>query len=74
MSNNVHTVEERIQNEILTTTDSIVAPKIEIAVRSIKASCGRDATSVTASSERGEHIEITAPFENVSERKNTLHV
>ena len=27
-----------------------------------------------ASSERGEHIEITARLENVSERNNTLHV
>ena len=26
------------------------------------------------SSERGEHIRITAPFEKVSERKYTLHV
>ena len=27
-----------------------------------------------AISERGEHMEISAPFENVSERNNTLHV
>ena len=27
-----------------------------------------------ASSEHGEHIRITAIFENVSERNNTLHV
>ena len=27
-----------------------------------------------ANSERGEHIGITAPFFNVSERNNTLHV
>ena len=25
-------------------------------------------------SQRGEHIEITAPLENVSEKNNTLHV
>ena len=66
MSKIVDTVEDRIQNAILTAIDSIVAPKIELAFRSIKASSGRDATSVTANSERGEHIGITAPFENVS--------
>ena len=74
MSNIVDTVEDRIQNAILTAIDSIVAPKIELAIRSINASSGRDVTSVTANSERGEHIGITAPFENVSERNNTLHV
>ena len=36
-------------------------------------SCGQDATGVMASSERGNTV-ITAPFENVSERNNTLHV
>ena len=48
MSNIVDTVENRIQNAILSAFDSIVAPKIEIAIRSINASSGRDATSVTA--------------------------
>ena len=45
MGNIVDTVEDRIQNAILTTIDSIVAPMIELAIRSINASCGRDATS-----------------------------
>ena len=40
---------------MLTAIDSFVTLKIEIAIRSIKASFGRDATSVMASSERGEH-------------------
>ena len=59
MSNIVDTVENRI--------DSIVAPKIELAIRSINASSGRDATTVMAKSERGQHIGITALLENVSE-------
>ena len=66
LSNIVDTVEDRIQNAILTAIDSIVAPKIELVFRSINASSGRDATSVTANSERGEHIGITAPFVNAS--------
>ena len=53
--------------------DNIIAPKIAWAVRSTNASFGRDAASVTASSECREHFGITAFFENVSERNNTLH-
>ena len=49
-SNTVDTVEDRIQNAFLTAIDSIVAPKIELAIRSINASSGRDVTSVTANS------------------------
>ena len=74
MSNIVDTVEDRIQKAILTAIDSIVAPKIELAIKSINASSARDATSVTANPDRGEQSGITAPFENVSERNNTLHV
>ena len=74
MSNIVDTVEDKIQNAILSAFDSIVAPKIELTIRSVNASSGRDATSVTANSERGEYSGITSPFENVSERNNTLHV
>ena len=44
----VDTVEHRLQKAILTVSDNIVAPKIELAIRSINASSGRDATSVTA--------------------------
>ena len=36
MSNNVVTVEGRIENAILTAIDSIVAPKIKLAIRSKK--------------------------------------
>ena len=73
MSNIVDTVEYRIQNAILTAIDNITAPKIELAIRSINASSGRDVASVTANSERGEHIGINASFENASGNNNTLH-
>ena len=74
MDNIVDTVEDRIQNAILTAIENIVAPKIELAIKSINASSGRDATSVTANSERGERVGINASFENVSENNNTLRV
>ena len=53
------TIENRIQNAILAAMDSFITPKIKLAIKTIKALCGRDATSVVASSERGEHIRIT---------------
>ena len=74
MSNIVDTVEGGIENAILTAIDCIVAPEIELAIKSKNAPCGRDATSVTANSERGEHIEISALFENASENNNVLHL
>ena len=74
MSNIVDTVEDRIQKAFLTAIDNIVAPKIELALSSISASSGRDVTSVTANSERGEHIGMNASFENASGNNNILHV
>ena len=74
MSNIVDTVEDRIQNAILTAIDNIIAPKIELAIRSMNASSGRDATSVSASSERREHVGINASFGNASGNNNTLGV
>ena len=74
MSNIVDTVEDRIQNAILTAIDNMVAPKIELAIRSISASSGRGVTSVTANSERGERLGINASFENASDNNNTLSV
>ena len=74
MSNIVDTVEYRIRNAILTAIDNIVAPKIESAIRSINASSGRDVTSVTVNSERGEHVGIKTSFENASGNNNTLGV
>ena len=44
MINFVDTVEDRIQNAILTAIDNIVGPKIALAIRSINASSGRDVT------------------------------
>ena len=70
MRNIVYTVEDRIQNAILTAIDNIVAPKIELAIKSINASAGRDVTSVVANSEHGEHVGINVYFENASENNN----
>ena len=74
MSNIVDTVEDRIQKAISTAFDNIVAPKIELAIRSINASSGRDATSVAANSECREHVGINASFENASENNNKEQV
>ena len=74
MNNIVDTVEDRIQNAILTAIDDIIAPKIELAIRSINASSGRDAASVSTNSERREHVGIIASFENASGNDNTLGV
>ena len=71
MNNIVDTVEDRIQNAILTAIDNIVAPKIELAIRSISASSGRDVTSVSVNSERREHARINASFENASGNNDT---
>ena len=72
MSNFVDTIEDRIQNAILTAIENIVAPKIELAIRSINASSGRDATSKSANSERRERVKINAPYENASKNNDTL--
>ena len=74
MNNIVDTVADKKQNAFLTAIDNIIAPKIELAIRSINASSGRDMTSVTANSERGEYVGINASFENASGNNNTLHV
>ena len=70
----VDTVEDRIQNGVLTAIDSIISPKIELAISSINASSGRDVTIVMASSDCEENIGITASFENVSEKNKIMHV
>ena len=74
MSNIVDTVEDRIQNAILTAIENIVAPKIELAIRSINASSGRDANSVSANSERRERVGVNASLENASRNNDTLDV
>ena len=72
MSNIVDTVEDRIQNAILTAIENIVASKIELAVRSINASSGRDAASVSANSDHRERVGINSSFENASKNNDTL--
>ena len=72
MSNIVDTVEDRIQNAILVAIDNIVAPKIELAIRSINASSGQDMTSVSGNSERRDHERINASFGSASENNRTL--
>ena len=74
MNNIVDTVEDRIQNAILTAIDNIVTPKIELAIKSINASSGRDVTSVSANSVRRERVGINASFENASRNNDTLDV
>ena len=74
MSNIVDTVEDRIQSAFLTAIDNVISPKIELAIRSINATSGRDVTSVTANSERVGHAGINASLENASENNNTLCV
>ena len=72
MSNIVHTVAVRIQNGSLTFVDSSVAPKTDLAIRSINAFSGQNATSVAAYSERGEQTGIRATSENLPERHFAL--
>ena len=74
MNNIIDTVEDRIQNAILTAIDNIVAPKIELAIRSKNASSGRDLTSVSANSKRKERVGLSASFENTSRNNDTLDV
>ena len=74
MSSIIDTVEDRMQNAILTAIENIVTPKIELAIRSINASSGRDATSVSANSERRERVGLNASFENASKNNDTLDV
>ena len=74
MNNIIDTVEDRIQNAILIAIDNIVAPKIELAIKSINASSGRDVTSVSANSERKERVGLNTSFENASRNNDTLDV
>ena len=74
MSHIIDTVENTKQNAILTVIDKIVAPKIELVIKSVNASSGRDVTSVVANSERGEHVGINASFGNASGNNSTLGV
>ena len=74
MKNFVDTVENRIRNAIWTAIDNIIAPKIELAIRSTNASSGRDVASVSVNSELWEHVQIIALFENASRNEDKLDV
>ena len=65
-------VEDTIQNAILTLDDYITV-RVELAVRSINMSAGRDGASVTGILERVERIGIVAFSENAFESRNTFH-
>ena len=74
VGNIVDTVEDKIQNTILAAIDSEITLEIDLVIRSKNEPFGQDTTGVMASWDLGEHIGITAPSENVSQRNNTLHV
>ena len=74
MNNIVDTLENKIQNAILTPIDNIVAPKFELAIRSINASSGQNLTNVVENSESREHVGINASFENASGNSNVQQV
>ena len=62
VSNIVDTVEDKIKDPILTAIDNIVAPKIELAIRSTNSPSVRDVTNVAAYSVCREHVGINASF------------
>ena len=63
-----------MQNANLTAIVNIIAPKIELAIKSTNASSGLDATSVSENSERKERVGINASFENASKNNDTQDV
>ena len=71
MNNIVDTVEDRIQNAIQTAIDNIIAPKIDLAIRSQNASSGRDVTSVSTNSERREHVGLMPLLK--THQETTIH-
>ena len=66
-----NTVEDRIQNAILTGKDSTATPKNELAIRSLNALSGRNATSVSANSEPGDYC---ASWKRIRKEKDTTCV
>ena len=73
MGYKVDTVEDKIQDGILSVFDRNITSSIESALRLTKASSGRNFASVSANSQRGEHIGITCSLENASDGENTIH-
>ena len=73
MSFIVNTVEDRIQNAISTFVNKIITLGIELAVRLMKASSGRDTANVMPNSGLEEQRVVTTSFEHSAEKKNTFH-
>ena len=73
MGNSVDTIGVWMQNPILTALDSFTIPRIELEVRSINASSGRDAASLTVNTEREEGTCLIAYFEDLSEGNEAFH-
>ena len=71
-SNVVETVEGMIQNAILSAMDNNITVRIELALRSMNASSGRDVASVTANSERGEQVRVCAFYKIVPESNSSF--
>ena len=67
----VEMVENRIQNETLTSMDEIITLKIELEVWSINASSGQNVASVTANSKRWERKGINVPSLNAFLKETT---
>ena len=63
LNNIVDTVDDRIQDAILTAIDNNITLMSELAVKSKNASSRWDAASVAVSSERGERVVIVASLE-----------
>ena len=58
----------------MTAIDNVIAPKIELAIRSINAYSGRDVANFSVTSERREQVGISAPFESASGTNDTLGI
>ena len=65
-------VADKIQISVLSAIDNVI-PRIELAVKSVTASSGWVAASITAKSEHRGHTGINTFFESVSERIFTNH-
>ena len=73
MCNIVDTVEDGIQKAILTAIDSIITIKIKLALRSMNASSGRDATSVMASWKRRQNKRLL-PFSKTYPKRTIRYI
>ena len=67
----IEKVGKKIQNTFLAAINNIITPRLELTVRSVKASSGRDAASVTTNWERGTSMGH-CPFQKRIRQKNNL--